>query len=517
MNKTLFTLWRGALTLALLAVIFLGGSPASAQQEEWRSYPLPNGLQLFDFAFADASTGWAVGVDNILKQAVVYHTTDGGETWAEQARWPQAGYYFFAVAFSDAQVGYAAGGIFGQTSTPLIARTEDGGATWQAVTTPESGMINKLTLVPGGGIWARGYYPWPDEGVFIWYSPDGLTFSPRTVTTPTDGEINEVVFPTAQTGYAFGKIGKIGTDNPVPLALKTVDGGDTWTELNLPLSEGVLDDAYFFDEQTGFVAGSSSGQGVILKTSDGGATWSEAARVSGSKVFFTQIKFANNQFGCTLGYLLDDGNHKNLVLATTNGGMTWNEVLRTDDEIITLATSGNSVFFSTYNKFDTGAGIVFYPPLPPSEPPVEQSPVEQPPEAPQLTDIEITPTNATLTVGQSQTFTAKGIDQFGNPMPMPLDNPIFWSVDGEVLPECQGQSTCTFTPTEAGELELVISDGYVECNARFAVADLRGCREAFGFNCSSKPLPPETSLSLLAIVFGAVYVVQRRIAPPKNK
>jgi photosystem II stability/assembly factor-like uncharacterized protein len=234
--KTRFAFSITAAILLTLAIGMLaGGGPALAQEDEWQEYPLPPGIQLTDFAFAGDSSGWASGIDNAAKQAVVWQTTDGGATWAEQFRWPEGGYYFLTVAFRDAQVGYVAGGkpVSQASKIPLIIRTEDGGATWQAATVPaESGMIYSLSLSPGGGMWARG-------SDFSWYySPDGLSFTQRPITSISGANIKEIVFPTAQTGYAVGDVGE-----SAPLALKTVDGGETWTELTLPLAEGFFDSA----------------------------------------------------------------------------------------------------------------------------------------------------------------------------------------------------------------------------------------------------------------------------------
>jgi photosystem II stability/assembly factor-like uncharacterized protein len=83
---------------------------------------------LYDVQFLDANTGWVVG-----EFGKIYHTTDGGQTWANQEQsllgeevvdaldLPT----LFGVHFVDASRGVAAG-LDGK-----IARTTDGGANWK--------------------------------------------------------------------------------------------------------------------------------------------------------------------------------------------------------------------------------------------------------------------------------------------------------------------------------------------------------------------------------------------------
>jgi photosystem II stability/assembly factor-like uncharacterized protein len=441
---------------ALLAGLLAGSAPALAE-EEWQEYSLPPGLMLFDFAFVDESTGWAVGGYDFGRQGVIWHTRDGGETWAEQFRWPESNYGFYTVAFRDAQVGYAAGGKSGQTMGALIARTADGGATWQAVTYPSvNATIDSLTLVPGGGVWARGYTQY--NTALTWYSADGLTFAPRPVTSLANARVNRLFFPSAQTGYAIGMTGT--PDARVPLLLKTSDGGETWSQLSLALPEGVLTDAFFFDEQNGFLAANSGAQGVILKTGDSGASWSEMARLSGSECMITRLVFLDPMNGYATGYATDGDVFESVIFKTTDGGKTWKLVKRDADQMINaLAGAGRRVYIPLFDKNTKGSYIYsqLLPPVAPPTPTPSRTPLPT-----------LTPT----------------VTHTPNPLfsPTPTPTPEIMSVTVPRKPETIG----------------------VQC---------------FGSSCygGNVPLPTGHSLGLLALTFGAVYFIQRKLAPPRER
>ncbi len=83
------------------------------------------------------------------------------------------------------------------------------------------------------------------------------------------------------------------------------------------------------------------------------------------------------------------------------------------------------------------------------------------PQASELTTIEISPSSAELEVGESQSFTATGKDQFG--ADFPLTNPV-WSMtgtgDGTFDPP-SGDATTQFSATLPGNLQLTCTDGPV--------------------------------------------------------
>jgi hypothetical protein len=74
----------------------------------------------------------------------------------------------------------------------------------------------------------------------------------------------------------------------------------------------------------------------------------------------------------------------------------------------------------------------------------------------QLTTIEITPSNPTMNVGDTQTFVAQGLDQNGNPMTIAGPN---WETDtnfGDYVVNPDDPAECTFTATAEG-------NSYISC------------------------------------------------------
>lgn len=121
-----------------------------------------------------------------------------------------------------------------------------------------------------------------------------------------------VDFVDSQTGYAVGEDG---------LVLKTVDGGDSWTELSLPgnAANRNYNDVVFFDANNGMIVGGNESNDAIrtvLKTTDGGASWSIISDNLGSWIKAVQFPTAS------VGYACGDG----AILKTTDGGSTWNAV-----------------------------------------------------------------------------------------------------------------------------------------------------------------------------------------------
>jgi photosystem II stability/assembly factor-like uncharacterized protein len=108
-----------------------------------------------------------------------------------------------------------------------LARTSDGGATWQVI---------PLSLFAPG-------------------DPDALA------------EAIYLHFVDAQTGWLVVKRAT-SSNFSLDVLFKTMDGGQTWTELALPIGEPV----YFVTPDLGWVAGGPAGD-QLYRTRDGGQSW----------------------------------------------------------------------------------------------------------------------------------------------------------------------------------------------------------------------------------------------------
>lgn len=260
-------------------------------------------------SFADASHGWAVGVreDNpsVLapKNSLVAFTSDGGSTWTSGtvpgvsaelngvaatsatnvwavgaggriAHWNGIGWSvqtvagwpttraLQAIAFVDASNGWAVGDGLG------VVKTTNGGATWSMTTTPtasQAAAYRAIAAISATSVLAVG-----DAG---WSRKLNAAGAPGAARTIAGVNLSGVAFTDELRGWAVG-------DNAT--CLSTVDGGTTWTAVQMPLPAappGVppfmaadldMRSIAFADPDNGIAVGTYQ---VVWRTSDGGATW----------------------------------------------------------------------------------------------------------------------------------------------------------------------------------------------------------------------------------------------------
>jgi hypothetical protein len=172
----------------------------------------PSQLVIQDMGWLSEEEGWVLADGDLL------WTEDGGMTWTDKT---PAGRDLAAVSFRDQQDGWALP-YTSQGEDFLVYHTSDGGSTWQLQSMP----------VPEGD-WQ------PLQISFI--DPANGWASYRLMTSNI---------------FSLGKL------------LKTEDGGNTWTALDLPIGEKV----FFKNPLTGWTAG-GVGENELYVTADGGLTW----------------------------------------------------------------------------------------------------------------------------------------------------------------------------------------------------------------------------------------------------
>jgi len=183
-----------------------------------------------------------------------------------------------------------------------------------------SGNAGGWKTVDRGGSWERVYgnpvslFSFVDDDTgYLSYATaikkttdGGITWSDCRVLSFTPSYL---AFPSAQTGYA---------GNGSSLA-KTADGGRNWSSLTLPAIASLsIYQAYFPDEQNGWLAGSEAGQGSIaLHTADGGENWE--IQYQEAACDFASCFMADE----TTGYA---GGNYGAVLKTADGGASWRRI-----------------------------------------------------------------------------------------------------------------------------------------------------------------------------------------------
>jgi len=276
-----------ALFTALLAFGVVGrtaGQPAPTRWHTLSTEAYPKKRD--DIVFVNALTGfYGTGKGNL------YRTQDGGQSW--HRIWSKPGTFIRSLGFIDAKHGFLGNlgaGLADITDTTPLYETRDGGVTWEAA------KIGSATIA----------------GVC---SIDIL--KSRAI---HEGDISERYYI-----HAAGR-----ANGPAKL-LRSEDGGQSWTLIDLSDRAGMILDVKFFDPNVGFVFAGTSGDlsqsnGLILKTTDGGRTWRQVYRSRRPNEIIWKASFANSRVGYATVQNDDATNLQQRVIKTVDGGEHWSEI-----------------------------------------------------------------------------------------------------------------------------------------------------------------------------------------------
>lgn len=290
----------------------------------WEVAAINVGSGISAISFPNTSVGYLVS--NNSGTAVTYKTTDGGSTWSNVSSTfmmlPNS------MVFTTPEFGYIASGPHGPMNYPTWS-TGNGGIYWggtafinysgsnmRSVAATVEGLIYAGTLTTFGTIQYTYsailgiemdpllYHTIPLNRVRggknnAWtVGAQGIIY--RSMVRLDVGEnvnLTGISFNDDNTGYAVG-------ENKF---FKSTNNGSSWFRL-YPLTEQTsYNDVYFANKDTGWVACSLAGEGVVIGTSNGGTSWEVEYKgpYAGSEFTFVDKKF---------GWLLCG----NSVLRTTN-------------------------------------------------------------------------------------------------------------------------------------------------------------------------------------------------------
>jgi photosystem II stability/assembly factor-like uncharacterized protein len=123
--------------------------------------------------------------------------------------------------------------------------------------------------------------------------------------SPVDFFLNKIQFTDSQTGYITGG------DDTGGYLLRTVNAGQIWQVINLYTPDKAKPTGlYFLNNNTGFI----SGEKLFRKTIDGGETWSDVKELISENIYDVNFKNAYEGYATS-----DDGKY----LKSTDGGKTW--------------------------------------------------------------------------------------------------------------------------------------------------------------------------------------------------
>jgi len=257
--------------------------------------------------------GLAVG-----QSGLVARTEDGGQTWQVIHQWPAIGTLYGVVVQANLQRIWAVG--------PKVWRSDDGGRSFKERTLPKvplqggfaEGVMNVKFTQDGRLGWMTSA-----GGAILRTTDGGESWTPAAIVPPSNREIYTVSFaPDGQRGIGVGYDG----------IFMTADGGANWKLREAP---SALNGVSFTNSgHTAFAVGPS---GRIWRSEDWGGTWKQIP--SGTEATLYGVLFtAAGRLGWIWGGAVKDPEFPSTILRTENGGRTWAaaSIAGTAEEILSI-------------------------------------------------------------------------------------------------------------------------------------------------------------------------------------
>ncbi|HAS40779.1 MAG TPA: hypothetical protein DCS93_09885 [Microscillaceae bacterium] len=317
--------------------------------QNWQKATLPSNLRFHQIHYMGGSSQVVYGVSN---GGDLYKSSDDGATWAKIGL--VASKPIEDIYFQDELTGYALGIDF-------ILKTTNGGVSWVVMNDGIGGhkLLDAQTVHHSGGLYKT--------------LDDWTTYRQEQI----EGTVNDVHFPSANTGYAVNASGKIFKRDPATsstyLGLSTfkitsfaqasqqtitINSSNGWTITGVPswlrlsansggsgTTNVVIDveannNAYDRHLNISITNGDLTHTIFIFQAKrNAGSNWTEQS--SGAKRPLRSVFFVDDN----IGYAGGDGILKPTLLKTTDGGATWTSLSHnlTTGEILQLDFTGASV------------------------------------------------------------------------------------------------------------------------------------------------------------------------------
>jgi photosystem II stability/assembly factor-like uncharacterized protein len=248
------------------------------------------------------------------------------------------------ISFASKNIGYISASSEINTGTAVIAKTKNGGLSWEIlpvyVEKSPSALIRNIYAKSIDSIYAT--YTSQDDRCGVCFSKDGGLTWGNLGLLPCGAAYNGIFFKTFQIGFIC-RAGDI---------LQTLDGGNTWNTVFDWDGFGGIGKLFFTSNKIGYAYGGFVGDhgsfGTLLKTVDGGNTWAELTSLLEC---ITCLNFIDNNVGYAFTF-------ENNIYKTTDGGISWKLIKNLDgigslyyaaitDGKTKYLASGNSIFQST--------------------------------------------------------------------------------------------------------------------------------------------------------------------------
>lgn len=189
---------------------------------------------------------WVVGFPGII-----LHSPDSGRTFEQQGDF--SGAAVFAVDFVDSQTGFAVG------RKGLVLATRDGGKRFVIQNSGTEEPLLALDAVDRDHVFAVGNFATAirtSDGGNTWSSMEVIGAQEDSEAGGADPSFNAVAFVDTMKGYIAGEFG---------LIYRTLDGGNTWTQLDSGINENLFGMAVL----PGDVIAAVGSNGALVVSSDG--------------------------------------------------------------------------------------------------------------------------------------------------------------------------------------------------------------------------------------------------------
>lgn len=154
---------------------------------------------------------------------------------------------------------------------------------------------------------------------------------------------------------SIGFAGTLANGNPNASLLKTVDGGQTWTDISstFPVSVPGICGMHIVNENTIYVTGVFYGSGYIMKSIDQGQSWTYTNMGSLCNGI-VDIYFKDENIGYAVGQSAPGTGLRGIIIRTDNGGNTWNTVALGNDSntrVWKIQELDDSVMYASVESF----------------------------------------------------------------------------------------------------------------------------------------------------------------------